>query len=100
MSDDNLRAAVERGRQFKEWCGGGDGLYAVLAAMRGDYMTTWAKTDIADHGTRERIYARVCALNDLETVLKTAIDTGAGAASMIANAAKLEQRKNPKRQTV
>ena len=100
MNDDNLRAASERGRQFKEWCTGNDGLYAVITAMRADYMQTWATTDIADHGTRERIYARVCVLNDLERVLKSAIDAGHSASAMIANAAKLEQRKTPKRQPV
>lgn len=72
----------------------------MLTAMRADYMTTWQTTDIADHGTRERIYARVCVLNDLERILKAAIDAGHGANAMIANAAKLEQRKKPKGHSV
>lgn len=94
MSEDRLRAAAERGRQFKAWCEGQDGLFEVFAAVERDYMETLLTSDIADHPLREKAYHRIAALRDLRRVMEVAIADGKGAVAIIeANMKTLDRKK-------
>lgn len=93
MNDEKLRASIARAVRFREWADGEEGLLEILKAVERDYIETWAQTDIADHGTRERIFARVCAVRDIAKTIRAVIADGAGAAAMIEQLSKLEQRK-------
>ena len=94
MSDDKLRAAAERGRQFAAWCNGADGLFAVFQAVERDYLETLMGSDIADHPLREKAYHRIAALRDLRRVMDVAIAEGKGAQAMIEQMNKaIEKRK-------
>ena len=93
MNEDNLRAAAERGRQFRSWCEGPGGLYAIFAAVERDYLETLIASDIADHPLREKTYQRVAALRDIRKVLQAAITEGASAAATINHMTKLAEKK-------
>lgn len=93
MNEDKARAAAERGRQFKVWCDGPDGLFAVFAAVERDYLETLIGSDIADHPLREKTYHRINALRDMRRVMEVAIAEGAGARAMIDQAQKLVEKR-------
>lgn len=83
MSDDRLVKAAARGRQFREWCEGPDGLYAVFDAVERNYSATLYKTEATEADLREKIYHRVNALRDLRKVMEAAIVDGKGADAMV-----------------
>lgn len=93
MNDDKLRAAAARGRQFREWCEGDEGLFAVFAAVEREYVETLVGSDIADHPLREKAYQRINALRDLRKVMQAAIVEGKSAAALIEDLAKSDTRK-------
>ena len=93
MSEDSLRAAAERGRQFRNWCEGDGGLYEIFAAVERDYIETLITSDIADHPLREKTYQRIAALRDIKRVLQAAIVEGASSAATINHLSKLSEKK-------
>lgn len=93
MNEDNLRAAAERGRQFRHWCESEGGLYEIFAAVERDYLETLITSDIADHPLREKTYQRVAVLRDIKRVLTAAITEGASAAATINHLSKLAEKK-------
>jgi hypothetical protein len=97
MNDEAARKTAERGRRFREWCEGPDGLYAVFAAVEKNYAETLFSSDITDAALRERVCHRIAALRDLKLVMSTAITEGKGAEAMILQAAKLEEKKRARK---
>lgn len=93
MSEDRLRAASARARQFREWAEGDEGLYRVFDAVERDYLSALITSDIADHPLREKVYHRVNALRDIRKVIETAITEGKSAEAMIADMAKVADKK-------
>lgn len=97
MNEDKTRAASERGRRFREWCEGPDGLFAVFAAAEKNYAETLFTASIEDAALREKICHRVAALRDLKTVMEAAITAGKAADATIKALSELQARKRARR---
>ena len=91
------RVAAERGRRFREWCEGPDGLYAVFSAVEKNYAETLFTAPIDDAVLRERICHRVAALRDLRKVMEAAIVAGKSAEATIRQVSALEEKKRARR---
>jgi hypothetical protein len=100
MNDEADRKAAERGRRFREWCEGQDGLFAVFTAVEKNYAETLFGSDIADAALRERIAHRVAALRDLRRVMTTAIVAGKSAEASIKAMSALEEKRRARRAPV
>lgn len=93
MNDEATRATAERGRRFREWCEGPDGLYVIFAAVERNYAETLFASPIEDAALREKICHRVAALRDIRLVMQTAITAGKGAEAVIKAASAIEEKK-------
>lgn len=100
VNDEQARAKAERGRRFREWCEGPDGLYAVFDAVERNYLASLVGTDIEDQPTRERIYHRVSALRDLKRVMQVAIADGKGAEAIIERLTRMQHKRASRKQKV
>lgn len=100
MNDERLRASAERGRRFREWCHGEDGLFEVFAAVERNYLKSLADTELNDQDTRERIYHRVCALRDLRKTMEAVIADGASAAAILEALSKKRHKRPDRRHKV
>lgn len=100
MNDEKLRASAERGRRFREWCEGDDGLFEVFAAVERNYLASLVGTDIDDTATRERIYHRVSALRDLKRVMQAAITDGASSVAIIEKLTRVQHKQRTRKHKV
>jgi len=97
VSDEASRATAERGRRFREWCEGKDGLYEVIAAVERNYAETLFTAPIEDAALREKICHRVAALRDIRLVMKEAITAGKGAEAIIKSMNAIEEKKRARK---
>jgi hypothetical protein len=97
MNDETSRKTAERGRRFREWCEGPDGLFAVFAAVERNYAETLFSAEIDEAMLRERVCHRVKALRDIKTVMQAAITEGKSAEAMIKAMSALEEKKRTRR---
>jgi len=97
MNDEAARKLAERGRRFREWCEGPDGLFAVFSAVERNYAEALFQSDITDADLREKVCHRVKALRDLKTVMATAITEGKSAEAIIQAIAKMDEKKRARK---
>lgn len=100
MNDEKLRASAERGRRFREWCEGDDGLYRVFDAVERNYLASLVGTDIDDQSTRERIYHRVVALRDIRRAMETVIADGKSSTAIIEKLTRMQHKRASRKQKV
>jgi hypothetical protein len=100
VNDEAERKAAERGRRFREWCEGPDGLFTVFAAVEKNYAETLFSADITDAGLREQVCHRVAALRDIRRVMEVAIVSGKSAEATIKAMSALEEKKRARRPQV
>ena len=93
-TDDDLRRSMARGAAFREWCEGADGLYAVISAVRADYLRTIEESDPAEAQLREDAYHRIRALADIRRSMEVVITAGSGAREMINALTRKQEKKH------